>query len=486
VPAPPAAAGIAEAGLYGRWEIVTLNGRPPLGRAGQAAGARTPHLSFGPGGYGGFTGCNSFGGYGLFDGTRYYASGVTMTLVGCADLAAQEDAVVRLMTASPRIERAADRTLSVTAGAANMVLRRIGPSPAAAAPPPEVLAGTHWILSAADGVSLSSHDFHAPTLRFEADRWILSGACGTVGGAWRQSADRIEAETPATLTRACSANAAALDDRILALLAAAPRFVTGPNGEILIGGRDHWATGQRPRMPLADEAPLLAGAWRIVALDGAAPAREPRIAFGPTGYSGGTGCNSMQGHYLAHGRRFFAAPPIRTEMGCAEPLRSQEERIAALLAAAPRIALGGDGDIALVDASGSLRLRREAPAAPFSPSGRVWTGAPQLTAQLASLGNVPLQVRYDDPEVRLRLSPRRWAIESGCGRFGGVWRPEEAGAFGLFTDPGPDTRSPCAARYERLLRFFNGRARILVGESGELLIAGEETFLAGRVVPAGR
>jgi heat shock protein HslJ len=472
---------LTEGSLYGRWQIVSLNGSPPLRGGGDPADARTPHISFGPGGYGGNAGCNSFGGQGLFDGTRYYASGATMTAMGCADLAAQEETVVRLMTASPRIVRAADRTLTVTAGAATMVLRQ------SATPPqpdwrPETLAGTVWILSAVDGASLSASGFRPPELRFEADRWTLAGACGTTGGAWRQVRDEIVADTPAILTRACPAGAAALDDRILALLAAGPRFVTGPNGEILIGGGDHWATGGRPRMPLADDAPLLAGAWRIVAIDGAAPLGEPRIAFGPAGFSGSTGCNSMQGHYLAHGRRLFAAPPLRTEIGCPGALRVQEATIASLLASAPRIALGADGEIALVHAPGSLRLRREAPAAPFSPAGRLWTGTP-LRAELTSLGGTPLQRRSTDPAVHLSLTGRRWDIETACGRLTGVWRREEEGSVGLFTDPGPDSRTPCSPAAQSLHRFFNGRARILIGQNGELLIAGEETWLAGRALP---
>jgi heat shock protein HslJ len=484
-PPPPAPPALSEADLFGRWQIVSLNGRPPVGAAAGAAGERTPYIAFGPYGYGGNVGCNDFGGYGLLENGRFYASGATMTAMACRDLMAQEEAVVGLMTASPRIARLPDETLGVEAGGAGMVLRRAAPAPAAERPA-EVLAGTHWVLSMVDGVWLSSQGLRPPELRFEADRWTISGACGTLGGAWRQRGDRVEAETPATVTRACPAGAAALDDRLLALLAASPRFVTGANGEILIGGGDHWATGQRPRMPLADEAPLLAGTWRIVAVDGAAPAREPRIAFGPSGFSGGTGCNSMQGHYLAHARRFFAPPPMRTEMGCPEPLRSQEERIAGLLAAAPRIALAGPGEIALVDASGSLRLRRESAAAPGSPAGRIWSGTP-LRAELISLGGRPFQSRAGDPATRIRLSAQRWDIETGCGRLGGVWRREEMGAVGLFTDPERDLAGPCAgpllARIQELHRFFNGRARILVGESGELLIAGEETWLAGRAVP---
>jgi heat shock protein HslJ len=491
-PTPAPAPALAEADLFGRWHIVSLNGRPPLGAAGDPAGERTPHIVFGPGSYGGSAGCNAFGGFGLFDGVRYYASGAGMTAMACSELMAQENAVVGIMTGSPRVMAAEGRTLSLAAAGATMVLRRTADLPPAAALAglPETLAGTSWTISHVDGAWLERRNLDKPMLRFEADRWALTGGgCGERGGAWRQRGDRIEAETPAILARACPADAWALDQRLLAMLAASPRFVTGPNGEILIGGGDHWAIGERPRTPLADDAPLLAGSWRIVAVDGAVPIREPRIAFGPTGFSGGTGCNSMQGHYLAHARRVFAAPPMRTEIGCPGPLRTQEERIASLLTAAPRIALAGGGEIALVDSAGSLRLRREAGAAPSSPAGGAWTGTP-LRAELTMLGSIPLQAHYSDPTTRLRLSAQRWDIETGCGRLGGVWRREEAGALGFFTDAEPDPRGACAgalaARLQEFRRFFNGRARILLGESGELLIAGEHRWLAGRVLRAPR
>ncbi|HZF93371.1 MAG TPA: META domain-containing protein [Allosphingosinicella sp.] len=487
-PPPPSAPRLAEADLFGRWQIVSLNGRPPLGAAGDPAGERTPHIVFGPGSYGGSAGCNAFGGFGLFDGVRYYASGAGMTAMACSELMAQENAVVGIMTGSPRIVPEEGRTLSLIAAGATMVLRRTAdlPRAVARAEPPETIAGTSWTITHVDGVWLERRNVEKPTLRFEADRWTLTGGgCGERGGAWRQRGDRIEAETPAIVARACPADAWSLDERLLAMLAASPRFVTGPNGEILIGGGDHWAIGWRERKALADDAPLLAGSWRIVALDGAEPLREPGIAFGPSGFSGSTGCNLMQGHYLAHARRVFAAPPMRTEIGCPGPLRTQEERIASLLTAAPRIALAGEGEIALVDSAGSLRLRREAGTAPSSPAGRPWTGTP-LPAELTMLGSTPLQARYSDPATRLRLSAQRWDIETGCGRLGGVWRREEAGAIGFFTDAEPDPRGACAgalaARLRDFRRLFNGRARILIGESGELLIAGEESFLAGRVV----
>jgi len=69
----------------------------------------------------------------------------------------------------------------------------------------------------------------------------------------------------------------------------------------------------------------------------------PSHTFGADGFTGGTGCNSIQRSFLAHAGRLLAPPPIAIERGCAEPIRSQETRILDLLAAAPRIASTADG-----------------------------------------------------------------------------------------------------------------------------------------------
>jgi heat shock protein HslJ len=382
-----------------------------------------------------------------------------------------------------------------------MRLRRDPAAPATppASPPdePALLAGSVWALAALDGRRLAGSERR--TLRFEAERWLFVGPCGGRGGDWRQRGDRIEAAADPATGPPCDAVGARVDTALAALLAARPRFVTGPNGEILIGGGGHWATGEKPRAPLEDDAPLLFGTWRIIAIDGAPPAggEAPQLAFGLTGYAGGAGCNSMQGHYLAHGRRLFAPPPVRTEMACGPPLDAQEERLARLLAEAPRIALAEGGELALVGTSGSLRLRRQGGAPAWSPAGRLWAGA-ALRAELTMLGGEPLQAHYSEPATRLRLSARRFDIESGCGRIGGIWRrpsyPEGddrevragPGEIELMTDPEPDPAGACAAplvrRLAALKRILNGRARILIGAGGELIVAGEEHMLVGRVL----
>ena len=97
----------------------------------------------------------------------------------------------------------------------------------------------------------------------------------------------------------------------------------------------------------------------------------------------------------------------------------------------------------------------------------------------------PLHTHYGEPTMRLRLSAQRFDVETGCGRFGGIWRRQE-GALQFFTDPEPPPGGACAGALVRRLatfsRLFNGRARVLIGASGELLLAGEDHWLAGRVL----
>ena len=495
----PAAAALTDADVHGRWQILSVDGRLPIG-----AGERAPYLVFGPGSYGGSTGCNSFGGYGVLVDGRYYASGAMQTAIGCQGaLEAQERAILSILAASPVPAPGADGTLSLASAPGTIVVRRDGAAAAVPAVRPArpewdgetLLAGTEWTIGSVDGAWQMPREGRR-ALRFEADRWHLSGGCGPTGGTWRQAGDRIEARGPQFVSRACAAGAAALDDAIVAMLESRPRFVTGPNGEILIGGGGHWLTGERPRAVLADEAGLLAGAWRIMAIDGRPPEgeREAGIAVGPTGYSGSAGCNGFQGYQLAHRRRLFVTMPISTEMACGGGLGAQERRVTALLAAAPRIALGGDGEIALVDEAGSLRLRRIDGAAAWAPEGRLWTGAP-LAAELTTLGAEPLRMRISEPETRLRLSAQRFDVETGCGRLGGIWRRQSAvpagvAALEFLTDAEPDPAGACAgalaARLGEFKRLFNGPARVLIGPSGELLIAGDRHWLGGRVLPQRR
>lgn len=490
-PPPSARQAAAETGLdlaliVGSWRITQLNGAAPKSR-----GDGVPFLNFGPIGYGGSSGCNFFGGLGVLEGGRYHTAPGAQSAMGCGDLGTQEQTITGMLGASPRMALNADGNLALSSGGKTMMLRRdpglTAENAGAAAPPdPPLLAGTRWWIESIDGVRLVQRAGQSQTLRFEADSWSGRAGCATLSGGWRQEKDRILLSGgPATTEQLCPPQEASIDAKLAALMTARARFATGPNGEILIAGGGHWLVGARPRNQPVDDASLLAGGWQIVAIDGAAPmaGTRPALGFGAAGYGGTTGCNAIQGLFLAQDRRLFTEPGPQTEQGCGKMTR-QEERITGLLAASPRIALTPQGEIALVDRSGALLLRRNGRVAVTAPRAIPFTGN-ILQAEITSIDGTSPRMRASDPESRLRLYGRdRWEMRGGCLTLGGVWR-RRGGMFHFFTDPGPGGQGSCTGEHGRrsavLMRLMNGAARIAIGPNGELLLAGDEHWLAGQV-----
>ena len=487
-PAAPDAPGIRFADIEGHWRIVSADGAAPRAVGEDGGRRRTPRLHFAPTHYGGTSGCNFFGGLGLLEGGRYYGAPGGQTVMGCGDLTAQEEAVTGIFWTSPRIALE-DGTLTLTSDKHRLVLRRdpsldVPPAPSPGRVEPPVLAGTTWVIHAIDGRSiLAPGRENGRRLVFEAESWTGQAACATLSGGWRQQGDRILLTGPAATTeQLCPPADAAIDRKLAELMAAGPRFVTGPNGEILIAAGGHWLAGDRLRDTLSDQAGLVTGAWRIAAIDGRPPAEgtRPALAFGPTGFAGTTGYNSIQGLYLAQGRRLFTAPGPQTEQGCG-PLRAQEERITGLLAASPSIALAGEGMIALVDRSGMLLLRRDSAAGDVRHAPRAAAAPATFRAELHSLDCLQLRERVHEPESWIRLAPKSWELRYRCLTLGGVLRRSGA-RMHFFTDARP-LRSPGCAEEVRpgLMKMTNSEARALVGVNGELLIAGPEHWLVGQV-----
>jgi hypothetical protein len=218
------------------------------------------------------------------------------------------------------------------------------------------------------------------------------------------------------------------------------------------------------------------------------PGTNPAIGFGPGGYSGGTGCNSFQGLFLAHGRRLYTGWGLQTQQGCGPPIAAQEERITRLLSGSPRIALSGQGEIALVDRKGRLELRRQSNSPPAAPQTSLWRGEP-LQAELTMLDGEPLRTRISEPETRMRLTAQRFDIYSGCARLGGIWRGR-GDSLEFLTDPEAPPEGACGGalvgRLPAFMRLSNGRFRALIGRSRELLIAGEDHWLAGQIAAPSR
>jgi hypothetical protein len=107
-----------------------------------------------------------------------------------------------------------------------------------------------------------------------------------------------------------------------------------------------------------------------------------------------------------------------------------------------------------------------------------------LKVELLRLDGRPLRERGSDRFARLRLTAQRFEVETGCGRFGGIWRVR-AGEPEFHNDPAPAGGSGCAGALAEhlplLKRLFNGRGQILIGAGGEFILAGEQHWLTGRV-----
>jgi TonB family protein len=185
---------LTEADLFGRWLIKSVSGEFPRGGGAEFRDQRIPHIVFRSGSYSGSTGCNNFGGYGVFDGRRYYASGAGQTEMGCGDLDAQERAIIGLMTASPLITRGEGGSLTLTASGTTMTLHRRSPLEGTPTRDVGLLAGTNWAIHSVDGTRLDPEA--RCMLRFEADHRILAGGCRKKDYRWSQRGSRMEALAP--------------------------------------------------------------------------------------------------------------------------------------------------------------------------------------------------------------------------------------------------------------------------------------------------
>ncbi|MDD3799910.1 MAG: META domain-containing protein [Novosphingobium sp.] len=97
------------------------------------------------------------------------------------------------------------------------------------------------------------------------------------------------------------------------------------------------AVKAEPHHALADTS------WRFVTIDGKAPASgAARLEFHESRLGATMGCNRMGGPWRVEGKRLMAGPLAQTEMYCEGPVWAQEQAVATLLSAAPRLTVEKD------------------------------------------------------------------------------------------------------------------------------------------------
>jgi heat shock protein HslJ len=492
-----------EAKLFGTWKIVSLNGvaiKPVIADSGQD---RTPRLSFYPAGFGGSSGCNSFGGQGLLRGDRYYTAPGASTAMACPDLTTQEDMISDVMRHAPRLSFGANGALTLTSKDIALVLSY----DSAASPksprltdkqPQFILAGTTWQIYQIDGGFLTPRSQReARPLTFEADTWSFKAACATQSGEWEQRGQAIYDKGEIAATKPpCSAPDAAIDAVVSGIMRSSPVFVTGAfrgdHSELLIGGDGHWLAATR-NPEILDQASLVSGNWRVAAIDGATPiaSTNPTLSFGEAIYTGSTGCNAISGAFLAQARRLFTLELPQTEMGCG-PLTQQEQRITRLLAASPRIARLNSGRLALIDEKGQLELERDSSnqtrgnqALIASKAARNLDATRRKIEALQLDGeNVPMNAL--GAAATMMFTDKRWTTNVGCGNLAGDWVARE-GRIDLYTSSSPDTPAVCPAVQQiwtdKMTMIMNGPSRIHITDNGEFLLASQDHWITGRMAP---
>lgn len=233
----------------GVYQILTIDGEPVVNPAAGTSEWQKAQFGFGERSYGGDAGCNGLGGLYLRVGNRLYTQPGPQTAMGCSGRPAeQEDAVNAIFASSPQVSSGGTE-VRLEGGGHRMTLERI----AAEIPqdPP-----TAW-----QGSQLADQDFiietigskrlpgdliwsdNPPKLSFGRQKISLRINCPDfVSARFEESEGAISVEN---FTAPCPGGQ--FERALAAILEADAKFVTGPNGELLIASSAGWASGNNVR-----------------------------------------------------------------------------------------------------------------------------------------------------------------------------------------------------------------------------------------------
>lgn len=460
-PSAPVAPDPPSPDLLGQWRVVALNGGVPV----EGHDGRTPMLSFDEQSYGGYAGCNAFGGLGLAHEGRLYGGLALSTAMACgAPFDGQETAVQRLLASAPRVEwRGADRAV-LLGPTGQMELERIGPLPADRVVAPLMpLIGTVWSFAALNGRAIEMPGARSgPTLAVEGDRFTLETPCLATHGGWTQTGPGAVTLSPDRRTsRTCNPASSGQSEAWAAAMRGPLRYVNGPNGEILLAGGGHWLAGELVRAG-SSEAASLAGRYEVEGGPTAAQrngARPAELILTRNSFYLWDGCNHSEGLAIPFERQLFLhGSGVSTLARC--PPEMVDARFKAVVHSEPRIGRI-PGGLLLSSPAGAIRLRRTGDAPPGT--GGVTTSLrPGMGFTLLGEGGGSLAI----------LPGNRFRLTQSCGVTEGRWRAapgERDGAvrFGPERPAEACERNPAA---RPLQRAFLGNVDVAIGPNRDIVL----------------
>lgn len=222
-------------------------------------------------------------------------------------------------------------------------------------------------------------------------------------------------------------------------------------------------------------APSLAGqAWEILTIDGqpfeAALGEEPtpgRLTFAGYSYSAYAGCNAMGGLYAQRGNRLLTYPGPQTAMACFGRRGEQEGLVDLILRAGPRIA-GTETRVTLSHNGRTLQLERTARRGPLIDPPAPWQGG-ALAGKRFSMHTIDGDSLNRRPAPELAFGHGTVAVRNLCGKsFTAAYKQDG----GTVTFNGPN--AGCLGGL-----FAKRSLSVVQGPNGELLLAGDDHWLAG-------
>ncbi|MBU2166996.1 MAG: META domain-containing protein [Alphaproteobacteria bacterium] len=453
---------------YGRWRIVSVNGAEAVGSAGMDA---VPAVTFAPSSYGGSSGCNSFGGTGVWDGTHWYGDWPVATEMACTDVADQESSLMAVLASGPRIEALGTGGAVVESAVGRLVLARMeAPGSERLEERPPLMAGSRWTIRGVDGQAMTPETH---TLAFDAEVWRVESSCGVSEGRWEQ-VDNVLTLTVERAPDACAEEPAHLT--LAAMARGAARLAVGGNGELVLGGNGRWLLGWALEDDFAATEAAMEGEWVVRRVDDKPVADSPdtpRLTLAANTFQLFDGCNRTEGLVLARrGQLFTAGSGLSTLVACTPD--ADRARIAGIVGGQPRIAQDDAGFMVLVDRSGELTLERIGPAGAFSAEARPSTTLkPGMVIDILPLGRLTL------------TSARRFVFETDCARIEGDWRARQPARFSSepprakakACDTG-DQSAPVQAN-----RLLNGDLHTLIDANGErVLMVNDREARVGRLI----
>ncbi len=472
-PSSQAASDVPLPSMFGQWRIVRLDGSAPV--AGHDG--RPPVLTFNELGYGGYVGCNSFGGQGFAHEDRFYGSFAMSTSMACgAPFDGQETGVQQLLASGPQIEWLGPDRLVITATDRRMELARTGLLPVnrfVVAPIP--LIGSVWNFGALDGRPIEMPGARSgPTLTVEGDRFTLDTPCLTTEGGWTQTGVGTVLLSPERRAmRACNPALLGQSEDWAEAMRGVLRYSNGPNAEILFAGGGHWMVGDRVRRG-STEATSLAGRYEVEGGPSRAHRngdRRAELILATNSYYLWDGCNHTEGLAIAFERQLFLHGSGLSTLANCVPGRD-DARFKQIVLSDPRIGRI-PGGLLLSSQVGTIRLRRTGDASPGA--GGVSTRLmPGMRFTLLAEGGSTLAIM---PGNRFRLT-------QPCGVTEGRWRaaPREVdGAIRFGPEPAP---AACErdATARAVLRHFLGNVDLAIGPNRDIaLFAGQFGAMRARL-----